>query len=165
DRLIICAHSLGAVVSRIALLEAGSRTPPSPWLKRIRLVLFAPAHLGASIIPLVSVALSAVTIGPLSGQLIEPMLKARFAVLIDLEPSSRTLKLLEQRTKTALGAKYRTNVHLRANVIHGGRDIVVDQNTFVGDFGLIRFPGKTHTQVCKPELGFIDPLTTLLRFI
>jgi pimeloyl-ACP methyl ester carboxylesterase len=37
-RLVICAHSLGAVVSRLALLDAGNQTPRRRWLSRVRLL-------------------------------------------------------------------------------------------------------------------------------
>ena len=44
-RIVIAAHSLGAVITRRALLDA-SRAG-ALWLDRVRVVLFAPAHNGA----------------------------------------------------------------------------------------------------------------------
>ena len=165
-RLIICAHSLGAIVSRLALLDAGNQTPPRPWLPRVRLLLFAPAHKGASIVPLISTALSSFVIGPMRGSIAVPTLKLWMPVLIDLDPQSDTLRELEARTVAALGKNYSKNGHLRATVIHGGRDKVVNPNTFVGDYSPpIVYPAQSHTGVCKPKLGFTDPLTELLKLL
>jgi pimeloyl-ACP methyl ester carboxylesterase len=44
---VIVAHSLGAVIARRALLDATRMN--AMWLSRIKLVLYAPAHKGASI--------------------------------------------------------------------------------------------------------------------
>jgi pimeloyl-ACP methyl ester carboxylesterase len=44
--ILICAHSMGAVISRHALLR--SIESGRPWTAKIGLVLFAPAHLGVA---------------------------------------------------------------------------------------------------------------------
>jgi hypothetical protein len=44
DRVVIVAHSLGAVVARRALVNA--HTQHAPWVGKIALLLFAPAHKG-----------------------------------------------------------------------------------------------------------------------
>ena len=44
DELVIVAHSLGAVISRRALLDATRNK--SEWVARTKLVLYAPAHKG-----------------------------------------------------------------------------------------------------------------------
>jgi pimeloyl-ACP methyl ester carboxylesterase len=164
-RLLICAHSLGAVVTRKALLEAGNQVPPRRWLPNVQLLFFAPAHNGASILPLASQALSTIAIGPLRGKLVESVLKLHMPVLSDLEPGSQTLNDLRTMTESALGPKRNRNGHLRAHVVHGGRDTVVVQNTFMADHPFARLPGRRHTEVCKPRLGFLDPLELLIKHL
>ena len=49
--VIIVAHSLGAVIARQALLDL-DEGPRKKWLDKLSLVLFAPAHMGADLVPL-----------------------------------------------------------------------------------------------------------------
>src|SRR5713226_7104842 len=49
--VVVVAHSLGAVVARQALLDLDEDRNPK-WLNKISLVLFAPAHMGADVVPL-----------------------------------------------------------------------------------------------------------------
>src|SRR5438105_9623963 len=44
ETITVVAHSLGAIVSRLALVEAFNEK--QPWVNAIRLILFAPAHRG-----------------------------------------------------------------------------------------------------------------------
>lgn len=50
EYVTVVAHSAGAVVARRALLDA--QKAGASWLPRVRLVLLAPAHQGASLLPL-----------------------------------------------------------------------------------------------------------------
>ena len=47
QRLVICAHSLGAVLARGALLTATD--DGKPWIAATKIVLYAPAHSGARV--------------------------------------------------------------------------------------------------------------------
>ena len=52
DETILVAHSLGAVIARWALLQATDQQ--KKWAPRVKLILFAPAHMGANVIKLAS---------------------------------------------------------------------------------------------------------------
>lgn len=156
SKAVIVAHSLGAVVSRTALLEAGTNAPAgSPrraWLDKTRLVLFAPAHLGADLIGLASSFLSAILL-PLP-----PVLRFRFQVLLDLEPGSQTLQQLLADTHAVL-ANGNSPEHVASKVVLGGKDTVVSPNRFALDPTPTVFQGKSHTKVCKPDPNFLEPIS------
>jgi len=158
---VICAHSLGAIVSRLTLLQAGSLVPPKAWPSQVRLVLFAPAHMGASIVSLASIALAGIQL-PLgvTGRLAEPALKLRFPALIDLAPGSETLRDLQSDTKQLL-SNWTASDCLRAYVTHAQKDRVVRQAAFVSDHPTVPAPAVGHIGVCKPSLSYRDPMTLL----
>jgi pimeloyl-ACP methyl ester carboxylesterase len=160
-RTLICAHSLGAIVTRLALLQAGKLVPPRPWPSQVRLVLFAPAHMGASIISLASIALAAIEL-PLgtNGSVIDPLLKLRFPALIDLTPGSDTLRELQSDTKELL-ANWAASDCLRAFVTHAQKDRVVRQAAFVSDHPTVPAPAVGHIGICKPTRHYRNPMTLL----
>jgi hypothetical protein len=169
-RLVICAHSLGAVVVRRALLDV--LLQQAPWANRladVRLLFFAPAHMGARIIKLVEEGLTAfsvsLAVAKISGKAAAVGLKARYQVLQDLEIGSKTLGDLEADTRRLLDANPAANVFLRAHVVHAKRDDIVNHGQFAYDFRPTFIPKKNHSQVCKPELGFLEPLDTLLEYV
>lgn len=47
QRLVLVGYSLGGLMSRGALLNRAQQKPLPAWLLKLKLVLFAPAHLGA----------------------------------------------------------------------------------------------------------------------
>jgi alpha-beta hydrolase superfamily lysophospholipase len=115
--VIIVAHSLGAVVSRLTLLDAYWRN--LAWTQRTGLVLFAPAHSGAQILPLASLALGVLRLAPA-----EALARFRYQVLQDLGENSQPLVDLAEKTRKALtkGAQ-----HLIAKrVVHAGQDKIVN---------------------------------------
>lgn len=149
--VLVVAHSLGAVVSRQALLFAHKRG--DAWAGKTRLVFFAPAHMGADVLRLVGEALTG-----LPG-LIPAAFKYRYQVLQDLEPNSQMLQFLRDEVQQALPAA----PYLAARaVIIAGNDKVVSPVPFVGDPQPPQLiPNRSHTGVCKPTAGFIDPLTAV----
>lgn len=154
DELVIVAHSLGAVIARRALLDA--TRSKADWVKRTRLILYAPAHKGARVMDLaVEVASSF------------PFLRwfaigARYKspLLDQLKPGSRELKKLLNDTEAA--TENGVNSHLVAKrVIIAEREMIVYNETFGKDPPPETIPDTTHTTVCKPTRGFLQPLTFL----
>lgn len=164
ERVTIGAHSMGAVVTRRALLDLAREPGMDGPLDQVRLVLFAPAHMGGSVIRLASEVL-----GPLKLALAPPILKFFWPSLQDLEPGSDTLGLLRQDTTSALEdarARRSTTRHLIAEaVIHGQKDRIVNQNPFCSDPPLTPFDARGHLDVCKPRANYQDPIAALLPHI
>jgi pimeloyl-ACP methyl ester carboxylesterase len=155
-QVVIVAHSLGAVVSRLALLDAYRKG--RSWTSRTGLVLFAPAHTGAHIIPLASLAMGALRLAP-----VEALARFRFQVLNDLDENSQTLKDLADRTRKALrkGAKHLVAIR----VVHAGDDKIVNYVDFCEDPPAEFIHGVSHTGVCKPRPDFREPLLQVLSSI
>jgi pimeloyl-ACP methyl ester carboxylesterase len=164
EQVTIIAHSMGAVVTRRALLDLASDAVMSSPLDRVRMVLFAPAHLGGDVIRLAAEALV-----PLKLALVVPFLKFRWPSLKDLEPGSITLDLLREDTLRAIEesrAIHGSTRHLiAAAVIHGQKDRIVNQNQFCLDPRLTPFDGRGHIGVCKPCVDFRKPIEVLLPHI
>jgi pimeloyl-ACP methyl ester carboxylesterase len=166
ERITIAAHSLGAVVVRRALLDL-AREIDDAALARVRLVLFAPAHMGGDIIALARLAMQPLPFPPF-----EAAARWKFPVLGDLDPErSKMLPLLQTHTAaqlTAARAARTTTAHLIAErVIHaefdGGR--VVSDNQFCDDPPMTLFEGATHFSVCKPWSETSFPLVELLKHV
>lgn len=151
-RTIVVAHSLGAVVARMALLEATHRS--DKWARATQLLLFAPAHTGAQALRVA---------GALFGAL---QLSAAFAigtqvapVLIDLAEDSRTLKELREGTFSALESG---NLHLAARgILHCEQDNVVHPNAFCPQDAEADFVQRTHVNICKPDDHYEEPIRIL----
>jgi hypothetical protein len=155
-RVVIVAHSLGAVVARRALLNIDSSHRPPSWLTGTRLVLFAPAHKGAYISKLVFAALTGVTLGlPISS-----LAKLYFKSLEGLEKGSDELKALETDTLKALRKRDgRAQEPFSAvKVVEPQKESVVIQDHFGEDRRSTPAPGSTHLLVCKPREDFPQPL-------
>jgi pimeloyl-ACP methyl ester carboxylesterase len=161
QHITLVAHSLGAVVTREALVQAAMDDPPAPWLDRISLVLFAPAHTGAQIIDLANEALGAL---PASfGAAAAAGAKAFAQVLNDLEPDSLALKKLQGDTADLIQKGYTS---LRAKVVViGQKDRIVKAVRFCADPGPRIVPDKGHIGICKPDATYAAPLGHLLPHI
>lgn len=150
DDIVIVAHSLGAVVSRQMLLLAIKEG--HAWASKVRLLFFAPAHMGADVLRLAGEALTG-----LPGW-VPALAKYRYQVLQDLEPGSQMLQYLHAEVQQALPAA----PNLAARVILAGKDKVVSPVPFAGDVQPPAFiPGCSHTEVCKPTAAFRLPLQIL----
>jgi pimeloyl-ACP methyl ester carboxylesterase len=154
DGLVIVGHSLGAVIARRALLDCTKQQ--LPWVSKTSLVLYAPAHKGASIVQL---ALQAASPFPFLNFFAAGL--SFFSPLIEqLKPGSPILTTLQQETLEA--RKEGANPHLVAKkVIIAEYEKVVTNETFGDDPPPDAIPKTTHTTVCKPRLSFLDPLTLL----
>jgi len=147
-RITFVAHSLGAVVTRIALLDAYQER--RPWLGRAELVLYAPAHMGSRISRLAAEALTGIPYIAGIGGVIAWKLK----VLKDLEEGSQLLRLLQKDTEKAV----QTATQLRAKaVVVSSADEVVINTRFPGDPLSDRIDTATHVTICKPAPDFEDP--------
>jgi len=157
-RIVIVAHSLGAVVAREALIQAADKPSMRSWIPLVRLALFAPAHSGALITELAEEAIGAVKLSWL--KLARTSYKAYAQVLVDLERGSPTLRRLETRTAALIAEGLDT---LRAAVVvQGDRDRVVYAAVFGSDPGPHVEPGKGHADVCKPSSNYPQPLEHVL---
>lgn len=160
-RITLVAHSLGAIVSREALLDGYKRN--NAWAGDTELVLFAPAHSGAHVLPLVRQALSSLGYMVSVAQNLAHVL-GYYQVLLDLEPGSQTLTNLQRET-----------VHLLSNgngptliakkVILGEHDTIVEPHPFAYDPPAVLFQGRNHMNVCKPDTTFHLPIREVLDVI
>jgi pimeloyl-ACP methyl ester carboxylesterase len=150
DELILVGHSLGAVIVRRALIEATRSN--LTWASKIKLVLFAPAHTGASAVDLFLEVSGYKYLQPFS-------VFARFKspLIEQLGKGSPTLtKLLEDTTKLCAG---NANQHLVAKkVVLATRENIVRNDNFGDDPSPVSIPGTTHTSVCKPRGDFAKPV-------
>jgi pimeloyl-ACP methyl ester carboxylesterase len=159
--MLLVAHSLGAVLCRQALLNAHLRR--RTWPTKVRLVLFAPAHRWAHLIPLVNDAFVGMKV-PLLGASM-PILKVFWRALLDLSPGCQTLHKLLEDTEQELAQG--SGDHLRAAVvIHSDRDNVVEQQRFDGDPPLV-MPTVSlgHSAMCKPRPYYVDPIGVLTELL
>ena len=160
DRIIVCAHSLGAVIVRLALLEAVDKEGhPLAWCNRVKLLLFAPAHMGASILGLAVSGFAGLPFAAPASALIS----WRYAALQDLHEKCSTLSDLRGDTRRLLRTDANLYDHLRANVVHGKKDKIVRKNRFVLDHPAEQFDWADHITVCKPLQQRREPLEVLLE--
>jgi pimeloyl-ACP methyl ester carboxylesterase len=154
-RLLLVAHSLGAVVSRRALLHAC--TKKHAWLNQVELCLFAPAHRGAHVTGLVKAAMS------LFQAPLEAIAKWRFPILADLEKGSQLLTELAEQTSEAID---KGQPSLRAQlVVLAENDDVVDTNPFCVHDDPGQAFAASHTKVCKPDDAFDQPFKALSKIL
>jgi pimeloyl-ACP methyl ester carboxylesterase len=153
--ITLIAHSLGAVICRRALLIAHEQG--DNWVHKTKMVLFAPAHMGAHI-----TNLSSLLTGPV--YLAYGLFKARFQVVYDLEPGSPTLTKLLDDSKDVINTGQGAFAIAR-KVIWAERDNIVKQLQFANDPLPRPYPGKNHKNVCKPNSLFTDPVKDVIEVI
>jgi alpha-beta hydrolase superfamily lysophospholipase len=159
--IVVAAHSLGAVVTRLALLqlESAPRTPLD-WLSKVRLVLYAPAHSGALAVNLASLLFLGL---PVVGTALLALARKRYRSINDLDPSGHTLQEMRQATRELLDSGPRSVVDChRAWPLHASREWVVRVASFLEDKPLERYEGADHLSVCKPTPSRARPLEFLL---
>jgi pimeloyl-ACP methyl ester carboxylesterase len=148
-RLVVVAHSLGAVVARRALLHARTK----PWLTDTDLCLYAPAHKGAHLLALVSSVMS------LFQAPIGAIAKWRFPVLADLEEKSDALDALARDTDDAIGAGLH-GVRAKLIVLSEEDDVVNTNPMSSHEHRGVPLP-YSHGDVCKPNDDRAEPLQRL----
>ena len=156
DEIVIVAHSLGAVIARRALLDA--TTQNAQWTPKTKLVLYAPAHMGAKVADLALEAITSFAFLKLFGVF------TRFnSPLIDqLKSGSPDLQKLLDDTIAATANS--NNMHLIAmKVFIAPDEKIVTNRSFGQDPPPDAIPGTSHTTVCKPRKDFLTPLEYLER--
>lgn len=153
-KVTIIAHSLGAIVTREALKTAYDNK--CPWLPKVQMMLFAPAHMGANILPLLYETLNLTILT----KLLAALFKYRTPVLNDLEKESPILQKIMKDTLTLLGQNAGDFTKAKA-VVHARGDKVVQNIKFNQDSDAKRVEGKSHSKVCKPTKNYNEPLVFL----
>jgi pimeloyl-ACP methyl ester carboxylesterase len=155
-KIILIAHSLGAVVCRWTLLR--SIDQQSPWRDRIQTMYFAPAHCGSDLARLTGEASSgfAWLKGLVAG------INASLPLLRELDYQSPIMRDLERRTLALAAA----NPILKpSKIVIAEREIVV--NNWI--FGQDPFPralrGTDHITVCKPTRDLPEPFQMLEEMV
>jgi pimeloyl-ACP methyl ester carboxylesterase len=157
EELIIVAHSMGSVVTRRALLIAEENR--QVWSRRTKLALFAPVHLGARVVRLLSESFPGFPLKLLN------LLRYRWPPLEELSPESDYLKELKRDVETAIrrpGCK-----HLAATrVAHSFGDNVIEHKdkVFCSD-PKAKWIDGSHSKMCKPTSSFRAPIDHLLQII
>jgi len=157
SRCVVVAHSLGAVVSRWALLRAHDSN--CSWLTNIRYLLFAPAHCGGIIVDSISELLTAHSITKALGD----VAKVRFPLLNELAADSVMLKTLEKRTRKAVRSGCTALIPQR--VVIAEYEDIVNNLPFLDDPHPTAVRDARHTSICKPTQFFtsVKFVTELLR--
>jgi pimeloyl-ACP methyl ester carboxylesterase len=151
SKVILAAHSLGAVICRWALLLA--RDKGYNWMDKTALVLYAPAHMGARVVDLARET---------TGFLRSFVTTFRFAspLLDELNPESPMLKALQQKTADAINAG-NSQYLIAKKVVIAEQERIVTNLSFLQDPPPVTFSRTTHTSVCKPKDTFLDPIEIL----
>ena len=165
-RVVVIAHSMGAVVARRALLDLDRPDAPDGLddadRAKIRLLFFAPAHTGSTIPLLIA---SGFGLDALPGaKAVGELLALRYRSLRDLAIGSRSLSKLEGDNKAARerhAQAGRATDHLIAFVFHADGDKVVEADAFDADPPLSGIIGKHHRSVCKPNEAYPTPVAGL----
>jgi pimeloyl-ACP methyl ester carboxylesterase len=164
-RVVVCAHSMGAVVARRALVDLDSDPAIIELLSRVRLLLFAPAHKGSHLPELIAQGFGLnILFGP---AILGALLRGWYRSVDDLAIGSPSLKRLEEETVAKLKARPPGSPkasHLVADaVLHAQYDKVVSQEPFGEDSPMQGVMGATHGSICKPSEEFRIPIDNLAR--
>lgn len=153
DRVVIVAHSLGAVVTRRALLRAQhvQKLDPTanPWLGAVRLVLFAPAHNGAHAAAIANAFLMSqdwwvAKVTAAIGQVFVPLLQ-------ELATGSQLITQLMADTTTAAATAASMDHLIAKRVVWADDENVVFNQDFFRDPPSKLLYGTDHFSVCKPD--------------
>ncbi len=163
--IVICAHSMGAVVARRVIIELDQNGDPGEDVSRVRMLLFAPAHKGSNL-PLLLASGFGLDWLP-GGALAAKLLYLRYRSLDDLATGSEYLRDLltsSRQLRESRIAKGLAVDHLRATVLHAQKDRVVVQCRFDDDPIGKPIMRRNHRSVCKPDNYYLRPLE-LLRVV
>ncbi len=155
-KIILVAHSLGAILVRQALLIAYSSK--AKWVKNTSMALFAPAHSGAMIVTLAFSAL------PGLGGILAALVKFRYPILDNLNPNSSIIKMIKQQT-FALQQSPKGDFTKAKLVVFAKGDKIVDSTPYFGDTAPTVVSGVNHTSVCKPRFRYQLPFEELVKLI
>lgn len=145
-KILVVAHSLGAIVSRQAFLTAWALK--RDWTTKLQLMLYAPAHLGGRPLKLIP-------------KRMKKGIEFLFPTLQELLDGSKTIRRLQNETTKALAEK--GSEFLKAvKVVHGRMDNIISEPgvSFCAD-PPSEWIEADHISVCKPNSAFMDPLDKL----
>lgn len=165
EKIVVVAHSLGAVVTRLAFISAHRRRRQAggyDWLDKVRMVLFAPAHCGAYSADLASLVALEGTWLPFFGL----ALRHHAPVLSDLEQGSQLLMRLKEDSEIILRESEVPPPFVRAEkVLWGGDDKIVVNLTFCQDPEPECLHGFGHVNICKPRSEKARALQAVLEVV
>jgi hypothetical protein len=180
-KLILCAHSMGAVLVRRAMIDLEKDRGLGDPVPKIRLLLFAPAHKGSNLPLLLASGLGLEWL-PGAG-LVTSFLRFWSPAIDDLGKGSETLRELEEdneRLRVSIEGERgsprpkagevekpeaESAARLRARVLHAQKDKVVEMTRFDDDSPLTRVMTQGHSSVCKPNDRYRDPVEALRRLL
>lgn len=163
-RIVIVAHSLGAIVARRALLDLENKR--ADWLEYARLILFAPAHNGS---PWAQAANSSLfTISSIMKALASGVLLGAIPSIHSLVPNCALLKDLREDTEKAINSKDTKEPLIASRTQFPEIERVVYSGPFPGDPPReAPAVGKNHQTVCKPtsveDLGPVKLIQEILE--
>jgi len=141
--VLIVAHSLGAVITRQALVFACRQN--FHWTSMVRMALFAPAHMGADVARL---ATEVAALNPIAA-LLSAFARFHSPLIDQLNPEKSTvLPALRQQVEAARGLGNPSLSPTR--VFIATRENIVKNDPFPGDPVPHAIDG-THTSICKPD--------------
>lgn len=165
-RIIVVAHSMGAFISRRALLDLDRDELDRAEREKFQLLYFAPAHKGSRLPLLIE---SGLGLDWLPGAVaVAKLLTLRYRSLEDLSVGSESLKSLADDSRTVTAKREAAKEpfdYLRARVVHAEKDKVVVQDTFYPDRAADPIMRRNHRNVCKPDDDFRRPVEALRRML
>jgi pimeloyl-ACP methyl ester carboxylesterase len=159
DEVTIVAHSLGAVITRWALLDL--RDNACGGLARFRMVLFAPAHKGARVDRLAAAVGSGF---PLIGMLWTGF-QFSSPLVEQLAENSPYLAALEVRTQKAIRSDGQQPYLIPRRIYIAQYEKIVRNLSFAADPPATPIQKKSHMEICKPTASWRTPLDEVLNEI
>lgn len=157
--VLVVAHSLGALIARQCVLDALRER--LPWASRTRLLLFGPAHRGASVVALGKELLAGVGSW---GAAAAALFNYRAPALQDLDPASAFVRKLAEDTQIALRVRKKPPL-VADRVLWGQFDKVVQVENFCLDPASFAVANQGHVKVCKPTAQYIVPLQEVVNHL
>lgn len=150
ENVVLVCHSLGALITRRALLLAAPEHPA--WLALTKLLLFAPAHRGCDLVSLL------ITCLPGPSKLLGFFTQYKWPVLRDLTPGSTALDDLERDTLAHIAKNADVNIAVAYEIVWAEFEKVVIAGRFCNDPDPRRAADRNHISVCKPTDQYLLPL-------
>jgi pimeloyl-ACP methyl ester carboxylesterase len=156
SEVIVVAHSMGSVVVRMSLLEADEDS--QPWASNVSIVLYAPAHFGARVLPYISTVLDNTFL-----RAVVPLVKYKCHPIDELKPGSPFLTSLAVKVNATLNADPSKAFLIARRVIHAHNDNVVEGRhlRFCNDPKAEWIDGN-HESISKPQCNDSESMQQLL---
>jgi alpha-beta hydrolase superfamily lysophospholipase len=157
SHIYIVAHSLGAIVTRLALNRAHKLGKNWPHLTEM--ILFAPAHMGARVDALSSLSK---LVFPPSLRFLPVFGFFKIVTIDDVDIRSKlcilhSLKKQTQKLQADPGHKFSISKKVYVAEIEN----IVHNDDFLKDPPATQIDGKTHTSICKPSRKYPEPIDVL----